>query len=47
MGRRTPGGKPSGKTYFLKCMFTKNVFFSLQTVFFDVSNVLMSFLAEI
>ena len=46
MGRRTPGGEPSGKTYSFKYIFTKNVIFGLQTTFFDGFDVLMSFLAQ-
>ena len=46
MGRRTPGGETLRENIFFKMYFYENVFFYLQTAFFDGSNVLMSFLAQ-
>ena len=46
MGRRTPGGEPSGKTYVCLIHFLKNVIFRIQTEFFYGFNMLMSFLAQ-
>ena len=47
MGRRTPGRETLRENIFLANAFLrKNIFFDLQTTFFDGFNVLMSFLAE-
>ena len=47
MGRRTPGREILRENIpILKCIFTKNVMFGLQTAFFNGFNVLLSFLAE-
>ena len=47
MGRRTPRRETLWENIpILKCIFTKNVIFGLQTTFFDGFNVIMSFLAE-
>ena len=45
MGRRTPGGEPSGKTYFFNTFLGKYEFGPPDGVF-DGFNMLMSFLAQ-
>ena len=47
MGRRSPRRETSQEhIVILKYIFTKKMFFGLQTAFFDGFNVLMSFLAQ-